>query len=261
MAAVCLMKAEDTFAVAFQRAEDKGGCKTVGDAQEVEQTQVDVFVDGIVLALDTASPPKCESARFKTTGNLAVAFLNCEASAVVRGKPVADKCFASAATRFENAFAKADTKWCENPPVVDQAAVEERVAVFINHETLWLTTGGKVVFITGETHNGNLGGLAGADAVCQNDADLEYLPGTYKAWLSDSTTSAASRLTHAIGPYLLAGRGASGVKVADNWTDLTDGTLDNAINEDQNPGQDTKRHFVWTGTNADGSSTFANCEN
>jgi hypothetical protein len=51
------------------------------------------------------------------------------------------------------------------------------------------------------------------------------LPGTYKAWLSDSTQSPASRFVQSPGSY----RRVDGVTVADNWADLTDGTLDAPI--------------------------------
>lgn len=85
----------------------------------------------------------------------------------------------------------------------------------------------KYVFVSTSTHDGNLGGLSGADAICQQDADNGGVPGTYKAWLSDSTTSPnlspPSRLfTHADIAYK---RYYDGVKVAYNWSDLTDGTL------------------------------------
>jgi hypothetical protein len=62
--------------------------------------------------------------------------------------------------------------------------------------------------------------------------------GTWKAWLSScddeavycaSGTIAANRLTHRQGPYMLS----NGVIVANNWTDLTDGTISNPINIDE----------------------------
>jgi hypothetical protein len=82
-----------------------------------------------------------------------------------------------------------------------------------------------LVFLTSTTQPGNLGGLAGADAICQQRAQAATLPGTYKAWLSDSTQSPASRFVQSPGPY----RRVDGVTVADNWADLTDGTLDAPI--------------------------------
>ena len=49
------------------------------------------------------------------------------------------------------------------------------------------------VFVTSTTHTGNLGGLDGADAICQARAESgPAAPGTYKAWLSTAAESAAS---------------------------------------------------------------------
>ena len=56
-----------------------------------------------------------------------------------------------------------------------------------------------IVFVTSTRHQGNLGGLAGADAICQARADSVNMRGTYRAWLSSSTTSAFSRLGTASG--------------------------------------------------------------
>ena len=79
----------------------------------------------------------------------------------------------------------------------------------------------KRAFITSLKYNGNLGGLAGADAKCQARADAASLGGTWKAWLSDSKTSAASRLTHSPLPYRLL----NGSVLANNWADLTSGSI------------------------------------
>lgn len=48
------------------------------------------------------------------------------------------------------------------------------------------------IFATEQEYNGNLGGLAGADAICQSEADASWLAGTgtYKALLSTSTVNA-----------------------------------------------------------------------
>ena len=82
-----------------------------------------------------------------------------------------------------------------------------------------------LVFLTSTAQDGNLGGLAGADAICQHRANAVNLPGTYKAWLSDSTQSPATRFVQSPGPY----RRVDGLTVADNWNDLIDGTLDAPI--------------------------------
>ena len=84
------------------------------------------------------------------------------------------------------------------------------------------------VFVTSTVHDGSLGGLAGADAICQTRADSPgslAAPGTYKAWLSDATASPSTRFTQATVPYKLV----NGTTVAPNWAGLVDGSLDAPI--------------------------------
>ncbi len=106
----------------------------------------------------------------------------------------------------------------------------------------------KRVFISSTTYNGNLGGLSGADTKCQTLADNASLGGTWKAWLSSTTVSAASRLTHSLDPYLLINQTT---KIADDWTDLTDGVLGAPINLSQI--NTTINSNVWTNTNIAGN--------
>lgn len=54
-------------------------------------------------------------------------------------------------------------------------------------------------FVTSTDQNGNLGGLEGADRLCNDLADAAGLPGTYVAFLSDETVSALDRLVGANG--------------------------------------------------------------
>jgi trimeric autotransporter adhesin len=63
-----------------------------------------------------------------------------------------------------------------------------------------------LVFVTSTTHTGNLGGLVGADAICQARAQAGGLSGTFRAWLSTSTVSAVSRLGTASGWTRVDGR-------------------------------------------------------
>ena len=60
-----------------------------------------------------------------------------------------------------------------------------------------------------------------ADAICQQRAQAAGLPGVFKAWLSDTVQSPATRFVQSPGPY----QRVDGVTVADNWADLTGGTL------------------------------------
>lgn len=104
------------------------------------------------------------------------------------------------------------------------------------------------VFVTSLSYSGNLGGLSGADAKCQERASAANLGGTWKAWLSDSQTSASSRLFHSSGPYVRM----DGVTIANNWADLTDGILQKPINITET-GSQLPAGWAWTFTNPDGS--------
>jgi len=74
------------------------------------------------------------------------------------------------------------------------------------------------VFATSTTHNGNLGGLSGADATCTDFAKAVNLGGAYKAWLSAGSTSPYNRFSvDRVLPFRLT----SGITVADNWDHLT----------------------------------------
>jgi hypothetical protein len=105
------------------------------------------------------------------------------------------------------------------------------------------------VFVTSTTHKGNLGGLAGADAICQALAAAAGLPGTYMAWLSDNPTSPATRFVHSAAPY----RRVDGVTIADNFTDLTDASLDAPINVTETGAVISADVETWTSTKFDGT--------
>jgi hypothetical protein len=124
----------------------------------------------------------------------------------------------------------------------------------------------KIIFVTGPSYyDGALGGLQGADQTCQTLATTAGLTGTFKAWLSDSTTAAADRLTHHNGPYVRT----DGVVVANDWKDLTDGWLKEPIlytenHEDYVPDDSPAYWYpVWSNTKVSGAiiSTTSNCSN
>jgi len=81
---------------------------------------------------------------------------------------------------------------------------------------------GRIVFLTSGTYDGKLGGLMGADAICQGLAatfDKEHAD-SYIAWLSDAKTSPLDRIKLdgelATTPYILR----NGVQVAADFDDL-----------------------------------------
>jgi hypothetical protein len=112
--------------------------------------------------------------------------------------------------------------------------------------------------------------LSGADATCQQLAASVNppLPGTYQAWLSDSTSSPSTRFRctqascSAQGYVLVDGA----TVVATDWTDLTTcsgsgplgpGTtdcLDHAIDHTETGSPLGSENNVWTYTNTDGAA-------
>lgn len=109
-------------------------------------------------------------------------------------------------------------------PITIQATGGGGMQSVIVNLTVALT---KTVFVTSTTHNGNLGGLSGADAICNTRAAAGGLSGTYTAWLSTTSVHAKNRISD--GLYART----DGALVALNKTDLTDGSLINPINRDE----------------------------
>jgi hypothetical protein len=127
---------------------------------------------------------------------------------------------------------------------------------------------GKIVFVSSGVYDGNFGaglrveGHLEADQVCQDLAAAAGLSGTFMAWMSGrpdgfgcglgdicSGQGAEDRFTQNPGPYELP----NGTKVADSWADLTDGTLDHAIDRNENGNLFSGTNKVWTNTTSDGA--------
>jgi hypothetical protein len=90
----------------------------------------------------------------------------------------------------------------------------------------------RFVFVTSEVYSGDLGGLSGADAKCSAHAMAGWLGGTYKAWLSDASASPNIRFDTNGGPYLLV----DNVVIANNWDELTSGSLRHPIDLNESGG-------------------------
>lgn len=113
----------------------------------------------------------------------------------------------------------------------------------------------RVMFVTSVAFNGNLGGIPGADAKCQALADVSNnarIKGrTFLAWVSTAAIPVTSRMTHGTQAYIRA----DSASIAANFSDLTNGDIQNGISVDENGGS---RNGVgaWTGTNS-GGATYA----
>ena len=105
-----------------------------------------------------------------------------------------------------------------------------------------------IVFVTSTLSTPVFGNAVAGDSVCQTRANAVGLSGTYKAWLSDSTSSASARFIHSTSPYQLL----DGTIIATGWTDLTDGTLAAPISKDES-NVAVGASIVWTGTTVSGT--------
>lgn len=118
--------------------------------------------------------------------------------------------------------------------------------------------GFKYVFVTSAVYDGNLGGLAGADAKCQAQSSSvgSIVPsGTYKAWIATGDGDAPVDLhNHSTDSYVRP----DGVTVAYAWGDLIDAQIVNPINTDQTGilvqeyGRPDGNVMVWTNVQFDG---------
>lgn len=129
----------------------------------------------------------------------------------------------------------------------------------------------KTVFITSTLYYGDLvteanalndgttytDGLTAGDALCQSRADAAGLDGTYKAWLSTSSSDAIRMLSKTAGPWYRT----DGVKVGD-YEDFVNETLEAIPHRDEygnepDPyvtGSGIDPNYAWTGTGGDGGT-------
>ncbi len=99
---------------------------------------------------------------------------------------------------------------------------------------------GRRVFLSSETYDGNLGGVEGADDACQELAEAAKLGGQWRAYIVEPGND-LSRHTQDDRPLVRL----DGVRVADDWDDLTDGSIDATIHIDEN-GEERSGN-AWTG--------------
>jgi hypothetical protein len=112
-----------------------------------------------------------------------------------------------------------------------------------------------IAFATSTVQTGNLGGLAGADAVCTKLAHGAGWDGTYVAWMSSTTTSAFSRVPASVGWVSV-----DGTPIATSVNDLVTAAILSPIAYDEH-GHDVRPGQIetWTGTLADGTTDNNNC--
>jgi hypothetical protein len=101
--------------------------------------------------------------------------------------------------------------------------------------------------------------LVGADSACQNYADssASIPPGTYRAWLSTSSQSAADRIFSEAANDRVPIKNVAGEVIAANKARLLDGTIDNLFLDPSGLPSDD---FVWTGTQIDGTVGRYDCK-
>jgi len=123
---------------------------------------------------------------------------------------------------------------------------------------------GRVVFVTNASFDGNFGGgqrVLGhlvADQRCQGAASAAGLAGSFKAWISGRADPGAGPLPHgdddrftfSSEPYRLV----DGTQVADDGSDLTDGSLDHAIDLTETGARVAEGTRVWTNKRPSGAA-------
>lgn len=104
----------------------------------------------------------------------------------------------------------------------------------------------RVVFVTSQTFDGNLGGIAGADAKCMAAAaGAEALAGKmFRAWVSTASSSPASSFT-SDGSFVTT----DGSVIGDTFNNLREGTLMAKIKTERGASLSTP---VWSGTDENG---------
>ena len=123
-----------------------------------------------------------------------------------------------------------------------------------------------VVFTSKATFHGNLGGLSGADEKCNTYAKAAGLKGQFRAWLSDSTTDAISRVPEG-GPWRVLDKSGKQAAVAfadrESWTGYPKANLENtefgSTLSDLSRSTTTEIPYTWTGTKLGGKNAGCSC--
>lgn len=129
--------------------------------------------------------------------------------------------------------------------------------MFLMGQDGWAPSGPALVFVSSHAVDGSISfgervGVAAADAICQAEANEYGLSGTFRAWISDDGYygSPATRFDKGGYPY----KTVNGDVVADDWDDLTGGSLSHVIDRQANGTQLAYGIDVWTNTLEDGTA-------
>lgn len=115
----------------------------------------------------------------------------------------------------------------------------------------------RTVFVTAAAYGGNLGGVTGADDLCQASAERAGLHGTFLAWIATGVDDAPSaRFEMFDGAY----RRVDLQLVAESWESFTNMALANPINVSAGgqplpPSSCVDSGCVWTGVDSQGDHT------
>lgn len=160
--------------------------------------------------------------------------------------------------------ATASTTVSDNATSADTSTLSEvGAAISTTEASATTTTEGAMtpsvchVFVTSQQYSGNLGGIQGGNNKClELAANASRAPRsglTWKAWLSTNGYSPQDNFNKC-GSYVLVD---GSTQVANSWDALTDGSIDNRINQNENGdsiGDINLFYFpaVWTGTSPTG---------
>ncbi len=114
-----------------------------------------------------------------------------------------------------------------------------------------------VVFASSTLHTGDLGGISGADAICQNLADASGAcpTGTYKAWLATDTYNPLTSGLWPDGVFVNTQGQVVSYTLDGLSTNDFETCLENAVRYDENGANPTYTSNVWCGNWYSGNSS------
>src|ERR1019366_7250947 len=115
-------------------------------------------------------------------------------------------------------------------------------------------TGTNIAFVTSTTTNGDVGGVAGAQAMCSAAAAGAGLPGHYAPWLATSTVSATTALGAARGWVR-----PDGLPFTDTLAGLAKGQVFYPLSINELGQSVADNTLVWTGASPTGAAPAVTC--